>query len=299
MRKKASDLGGIIAMLAATAAFVVSDSFMKIVIEDLPPFEVLFLRSIAASFACAVLVALRAEWGAISGLLNLRVLLRAAGETLTTLCYVAALARMPIADVIAILQTAPLILILGAAIFLRERIGPARLALALVGFAGALMVAQPGASGVSPAALLAFGAALLAAARDLIGRGVPTRIPVTVVIFATMLMVMVVAGAMSLGIETWAAPTGRHLTFLGLAGLFLALGHAGLLLAYRLGRTASVAPFFYCFALWGVVSGLVIWGELPNALALTGIALIAGSGVAIVVLDQRRGRKEVALADTL
>ena len=284
-------------MLAATAAFVVGDSFMKIVIEDLPPFEVLFLRGIAASFACAVLVSLRAEWGAISGLLNLRALLRAAGETLTTLCYVVALARMPIADVIAILQTAPLILMLGAAIFLRERIGPARLALALVGFAGALMVAQPGASGVSPAALLAFGAALLAATRDLIGRGVPTRIPVTVVIFATMLMVMVVAGAMSLGIETWAAPTGRHLTFLGLAGLFLALGHAGLLLAYRLGRTASVAPFFYCFALWGVVSGLVIWGELPNALALTGIALIAGSGVAIVVLDQRRGRKEVALAD--
>jgi drug/metabolite transporter (DMT)-like permease len=251
MPRKASDLGGIIAMLAATAAFVVGDSFMKIVIEDLPPFEVLFLRGIAASFACAVLVSLRAEWGTISGLLNLRALLRAAGETLTTLCYVVALARMPIADVIAVLQTAPLVLMFGAAIFLRERFGPARLALALVGFAGALMVAQPGTSGVSPAALLAFGAALLAAARDLIGRGVPTRIPVTVVIFATMLMVMVVAGTMSLGIETWAAPTGRHLTFLGLAGLFLALGHTGLLLAYRLGRTASVAPFFYCFALLG------------------------------------------------
>jgi drug/metabolite transporter (DMT)-like permease len=67
------------------------------------------------------------------------------------------------------------------------------------------------------------------------------------------------------------------------------LGHSGLLLAYRLGRTGSVAPFFYSFALWGVVSGLVIWGELPNALALTGIAVIAGSGVAIVVLGQRRG----------
>lgn len=66
------------------------------------------------------------------------------------------------------------------------------------------------------------------------------------------------------------------------------------------GRPASVAPFFYSFALWGVVSGLVIWGELPNALALTGIALIAGSGVAIVVLDQRRGRsEEVALTDAL
>ena len=299
MRKKASDLGGIIAMLAATAAFVVGDSFMKIVIEDLPPFEVLFLRGIAASFACAVLVALRTEWGAISGLLDVRALLRAAGETLCTLCYVVALARMPIADVIAVLQTGPLILILGAAFLLRERIGPARVALALVGFAGALMVAQPSASGVPSAALLAFGAALLGAARDLVGRGVPTSIPVTVVILATMLMMIVAAGVMSLGLETWVAPTGRHLAFLGVAGLCVAFGHFGLLLAYWLGRTSTVAPFFYSFALWGVVSGLIVWGELPNALALAGIALIAGSGVAIVVFDQRRVRKEVALADAL
>jgi drug/metabolite transporter (DMT)-like permease len=240
----------------------------------------------------------RAEWAAISGLLNARTLLRAAAETLATLCYVVALARLPIADVVAIMQTAPLILILGAAIFLRERIGPARLALALVGFAGTLMVVQPATNGVSSAALLVFAAALFAAARDLVGRGVPRGIPVTVVIFATLLMVTLAGGAMSLGIETWTAPNGRHLLFLGLAGLFLALGHSGLLLAYRLGRTASVAPFFYSFALWGVVSGLVIWGELPNALALTGIALIAGSGVAIVVLGQHRGRnEEVAVTD--
>jgi len=154
---RSSDLSGIAAMLAATAFFVVGDSFMKLVTEDLPPFEVLFLRSIAASLACAVLVALRGDRRGISGVLNLRALLRAAGETLCTLCYVVALARMPIADVIAILQTGPLILILGAAFLLRERIGPARVALALVGFAGALMVAQPSPSGVPPAALLALG----------------------------------------------------------------------------------------------------------------------------------------------
>jgi drug/metabolite transporter (DMT)-like permease len=155
MPGKGSDLGGITAMLAATAAFGIGDSFMKIVIEDLPPFEVLFLRGIAASFACAVLVSLRAEWSAISGLLNLRALLRAAGETLTTLCYVVALARMPIADVIAMLQTAPLILMLGAAIFLRERIGPARLALALMGFAGALRSPEP--AGCRPLHYLLLG----------------------------------------------------------------------------------------------------------------------------------------------
>lgn len=297
--RKTSDLGGIIAMLAATAAYVVGDSFMKIVTEDLPPFEVLFLRGIAASLACAVLVAVRGEWGALSGMRNARALLRAAGETLSTLCYIVALARMPIADVVAILQTAPLILILGVAVILREEIGPARVALALAGFAGALMVAQPGAGGVSAAAPFAFGSALLIATRDLIGRGVSTRIPVTVVILATVIMVMVTGGAMSLAVESWATPTARHLAFLCLAGLFVTLGHIGLLLAYRIGRTASVAPFFYSFALWGVVSGLAVWGELPNALALTGIALIAGSGVAIVVLDHRRGRREIALTEAL
>jgi drug/metabolite transporter (DMT)-like permease len=156
---RTSDLSGIAAMLAATAVFVVCDSFMKLVMEDLPPFEVLFLRGIAASLACAALLVVSGDWRRVSGALHGRALLRAAGETLSVLCYIVALSRLPIADAIAILQTAPLIVVLGAAFVLRERIGPARVALVLVGFAGAIMVAQPGPAGVSTAALLAFRAA--------------------------------------------------------------------------------------------------------------------------------------------
>ena len=280
-------------MLAATASFVVCDSFMKLVTADLPPFEVLFLRGIAASLACAVLLLVLGDWRAVAGALHPRALLRALGETLSVLCYIVALARLPIADVIAILQTAPLAVVLGAAFLLRERIGPLRLVLVLAGFAGALMVAQPSADGVSPAALLAFASALLIAARDLVGRGVPARIPVMVVTFATNIMVMTAGFFMSLGVEAWVAPKGWHLAFLGFAGLFVTLGHVGILVAYRLGRTAAVAPFFYSFALWGLLSGLLVWGALPNALALAGIALIAGSGVALLVSDQRRGREAV------
>jgi drug/metabolite transporter (DMT)-like permease len=293
--RETSDLGGIAAMLAATALFVVADSVMKLVIEHLPPFEVLFLRSIAASVACAALVTWRREWPAVSGAGNRYALLRAGGETLCTLCYVVALALLPIADVIAILQTTPLLVVVGAALLLRERIGPARAGLALAGFAGALMVAQPGGDGVSAAVLLAFAAALLGAGRDLAGRSVPARIPVTVVNFATMLMLTVAAGAMSLAVESWTPPDGRHIASLGLAGLLVTLGHLGLLLAYRLGHPASVAPFFYSFALWGVVAGLVVWGTLPDALSLAGIALIAGSGIAIVLLDRRRTRTRIGL----
>jgi drug/metabolite transporter (DMT)-like permease len=293
-----SNLSGIAAMLAGTASFVVGDSFMKLVTRDLPPFEVLFLRGVAASLACGLLLLVLGDWRFVSSALHPRALLRAAGETLSVLCYIVALARMPIADVVAILQTAPLILILAVAFLLRERVGAARVALALVGFAGAFLVAQPRPAGISPAALLAFASALLIAARDLVGRDVPARIPVMVVTFATNVMVMIVAGAMSLGLESWQAPAEWHLAFLAFAGVFVTLGHVGLLLAYRLGRTAAVAPFFYSFALWAVLSGLLVFGVLPNALALVGIALIAGSGVAIVLLDQRRG-EEIALAEAL
>jgi drug/metabolite transporter (DMT)-like permease len=295
--RRASNLSGVAAMLATTASFVVGDSFMKRVTSDLPPFEVLFPRGVVASLACGLLLVVLGDWRVVSSALHPRAPLRAAGETLSVLCYIVALARMPIADVIAILQTAPLILILAVAFLLRERVGAARVALALVGFAGAFLVAQPGPAGISPAALLAFASALLIAARDLVGHDVPARIPVMVVTFATNVMVMVVAGAMSLGLEGWQAPEW-HLAFLGFAGLFVTLGHFGLLLAYRLGRTAAVAPFFYSFAFWAVLSGLFVFGVLPNALALAGIALIVASGVAIVLIDQRHD-EEIALTEAL
>ena len=298
--RRTSNLSGVAAMLAATASFVVCDTFMKLVTSDLPPFEVLFLRGVAASLACGLLLVPFGDWRAISSAVHLRPLLRAGAETMSVLCYIVALSRLPIADVIAIMQTAPLFLILAIAFLLREPVGAARVVLVILGFAGGVLVAQPGPDGISSAALLAFASAVLIAARDLIGRGVPARIPVMVVTFATNVMVMAVAGAMSVGFESWRAPTGRHLAFLGFAGLFVTLGHVGLLLAYRLGRTAAVAPFFYSFALWGVLSGVFVFGALPNALALAGIALIAGSGVAIVLIDRRRGRhEEIALTEAL
>jgi drug/metabolite transporter (DMT)-like permease len=298
--RTSSNLSGVAAMLAATASFVVCDTFMKLVTSDLPPFEVLFLRGVAASLACGLLLVPFGDRRAISSAVHLRPLLRAGAETMSVLCYIVALSRLPIADVIAIMQTAPLFLILAIAFLRREPVGAARVVLVILGFAGGVLVAQPGPDGISSAALLAFASAVLIAARDLIGRGVPPRIPVMVVTFATNVMVMAVAGAMSAGFESWRAPTGRHLAFLGFAGLFVTLGHVGLLLAYRLGRTAAVAPFFYSFALWGVFSGVFVFGALPNALALAGIALIAGSGVAIVLIDRRRGRhEEIALTEAL
>jgi drug/metabolite transporter (DMT)-like permease len=291
-----SNLGGIAAMLAATATYVIGDSMMKLAAEDLPPFEVLFLRSVAASLACLVLIAARGEISAVPRVLDATTFLRAIAETLCTVFYVLALAHLPIADVVAMTQTAPLLVILGAAVFLRERMRPVRWVFVIAGFVGALLVAQPQAGGISIAAIYAFACAAGIAARDLLSRRVSTRIPVSAITLVTALMVLASSGLMSVAVEDWAPPTSRHLVYLGAAGALVTLGNAAIMLAYRIGQAPAVAPFFYSFAVWGVLSGVIVWGAWPNPLALAGIALIVGGGVALVLTDRARRREATALA---
>ena len=82
-------------------------------------------------------------------------------------------------------------------------------------------------------------------------------------------------------------PSAQHGLYLLASGFFVTLGHYGVFLAYRLGTPAAIAPFFYSFAVWAMLSGLVVFGELPNALALIGIAAILASGLGIILIDRR------------
>src|SRR5438445_84245 len=77
------------------------------------------------------------------------------------------------------------------------------------------------------------------------------------------------------------------------AGFFLIFGHFFIFMAYRVGPTSAVAPFYYSFTVWAVISGLLVFGQFPNALAVCGILLVVGSGLTIVSLDQRKRRLTV------
>ena len=278
-------------MTCATGFFVVNDAMMKVAMADLPPFEVLFLRGIAATIICGLLLGVLGHGRGLRDGFSRPVLLRAGSETASVLCYVVALANMPIADVVAICQTAPLMVVLAVALIGRQRIGPARLSLVGAGFLGAVLVAQPSANGVSASVVLAFATAGLIAVRDVVARGVRRQVPAFIVTFMT--IVVVTGGsavAMLLG-ESWVPPAPVHLATLGAAGLLVMLGHASIFLAYREGEAAVVAPFFYSFAIWGVAAGLLVWGEVPNRLAMAGIATIVASGLAVVLSDRARARR--------
>jgi drug/metabolite transporter (DMT)-like permease len=50
-----------------------------------------------------------------------------------------------------------------------------------------------------------------------------------------------------------------------------------------------VAPFYYTFTPIAVAFGAVIFGELPNALALVGIGMIVACGLGVLYFE--RGEK--------
>lgn len=281
---------GPVFMVVATGSYVINDTFMKLATDGLPPYQVLFLRGVAAFLWGLPLLALAGQARNAPLMADGRVLMRSGMELAAVLCYVVALANMPIADAIALGQVTPLLMLVGAALIFGERIGRQRAALIGLGFAGAIMVAQPTMQGVSIFALLALGNAVFSAVRDLAGRRIDARVPGLIVAMSAVVVVVIGAGAAHLAAETWVTPSPRHLLLLAGSGFFLVFGHFFIFTAYRTAATATVAPFYYAFTVWAVISGFAVFGELPNALASAGILFVAGSGLAIVLMDRRSRR---------
>ncbi|MBL8580610.1 MAG: DMT family transporter [Rhizobiaceae bacterium] len=290
MHSQYAPFHGPLFMIVATGSYVLNDTLMKLATEGLPPYEVLFLRGISALLWSVPLLFGTGYVRQARLMFDGRVLTRNLLELAAILAYVVALANMQIADASALGQITPLLVLLGTALLFGERIGAARMALIGLGFAGALMVAQPTRQGISVYALLALANAVFCAARDIAGRRVGSNVPGMIVAVSAVLIVLIGAGIMHVALEDWAQPTPRHLALLAGSGLFLIFGHFFIFMAYRIGPTAVVAPFYYCFTVWAVISGLLVFGQFPNRLAIAGILLVVGSGLAIVMLDRRRRR---------
>jgi len=288
---------GIAAILVATGSFVANDTCMKLALEDAPPFQVLVMRGIAAIIWCLPVIFALGLIRELPKAFHPWVLLRSGCELLAILAFITALANMPIADVTAIAQISPLIVLLGMWVFFGEKVGGLRLFLVGLGITGALMVAQPGGVASSPFAIFGFLTAVGAAFRDILSRKVPARTPALAVTFSTLFIVMVGALVMSFLFETQVAPTFRHGWLMFIAGFFLMCGHSFIYMAYRMSPARVVAPFNYAFMIWAGISGVLVFGQIPNALAIAGMALIMAAGLAVVFLEGRSGKAVPAVAE--
>lgn len=219
-------------------------------------------------------------------------LIRSAFEILGRLFFALSLAFAPLSTTSAILQAAPLVVTLGAALVLKEKVGPRRWVAMMIGFAGVLMILRPTPSGFDATAIFAVLGMIGFAGRDLMTRASPPEVSATQLGILGFLMVFI-AGVVITLFETapLSAPTIPALSLLlgtGLAGL---VGYSALTKAMRTGEVSVVAPFRYARLLIALVFAFVLFGERPDAVTLIGAALIVGSGVYTLM---RSGRKDRA-----
>jgi drug/metabolite transporter (DMT)-like permease len=203
---------------------------------------------------------------------------RAAIDALATLAYLISLFHLPIANATAINMATPLFITLIAVWWLGARITLLRALAVVAGFAGVLLVIQPGLEGLNAYAWLCLFGTLLHALRDLATLRITRDVPSIAVTLATALAVTVAAGLLS-ALQGWQPVGARQLALLAGAAVFLAGGYQLIIRATRAGDPAAVAPFRYSGLLVAVALGYLVWGEVPNALAWAGIALVIASGL--------------------
>jgi drug/metabolite transporter (DMT)-like permease len=283
-----SNLRGIACMVLASVSFVLCDSCLKMMLlSEVPPLQTLVLRGIFAIVSCLILLAALGYLREIPRAFGLWTVVRALMEVISVSAFIYALANVPIADITAIYQISPLIVLAGASVIWGEHVGPARWLLIALGFAGALLVARPGAEGASPYALLGLITAVGSAVRDLLSRHVPDDVPGPVITLTVVVLVWGFALVGSLLFETWVPVSPLNWVYALGAGTFVMIAHLFVFLAFRFASARAVAPFYYGLTLFAVIAGIVFFGEFPVMIAIVGILMIIGCGLGVLLLERK------------
>lgn len=280
---------GILAMSAAMALFVASDTFMKSASEATSPAQLLFVRGLMLVSVIFVLAWRLRALDHAGGLLQPRTLLRTIAEGAGTISYVVSLAYIPIATALAIHMATPLFVLPLSRWILGERVVRGQILAVLCGMAGVLLILRPTVEGFDMWLVVSLSSAVLFALRDTLTRTIPSRIPSILVLLAG--VSAVAAGAAAGVVGTGWGPMGlRELGYVVAAALFVGTGTLLMIRAMRTGEISVISPFRYTALVWAVLSGYTIWGTLPDTPTLAGIGLIVAAGLYSLLRDRLNAR---------
>lgn len=214
------------------------------------------------------------------------VIARALALSVASITVALALTRMPMAETSAILFFAPVIVILAAGPLFGERPGRIGFLAAALGFAGVLLIVRPG-GGLDPLGVLFAGIAMIAnAAYQLLSRKLAASEGTIALLFYTTLVGALIFGLLAPWFLNDHAPAWFELALFVSLGIYGGLGHFLFTAAFRDTPASLLAPLNYVQLLFVGLLGWLVFGHVPDEVALTGMAVIAASGV-MVALGKR------------
>ena len=281
------NLRAITYMVLAMAGFALGDAGIKLLADNLSLSQILVTMGFFGTACFAALSKIKRQPILHRDLTHPAVLIRTLCDVLAALFMINALALTPLSLVTSVTQAGPLVVALGAAIIFKEKVGWRRWCSILIGLTGVLIILRPGTEGFNSMALLAVGAMLGLAARDLATRAAPktlSNLQLATVGFAAFNVAAILLVPFT---DAWKIPDTTQWMLLALVIAPTLVGYYPITAAMRIGEISVVTPFRYSRLLFGVLLGIILFDETLDIWIVTGGSLIVASGIYTVLRERK------------
>lgn len=282
------NLRGILFMIAAMIGFTFEDIFIKSMSQTMSVSQILIMLGIGAAIIFLTFSRIQGDRFFLPAAWTPIVICRAVFDGVAAVAFATSLSLIDISMVAAVFQALPLVITMGAALFLGETVGWRRWSAIIVGFLGVLMIIRPGLEGFEPAALWVLVSVIGVAGRDLITRRIDATVASGVVsaqaFFATAIagVVLCVVNGQELRM-----PDAGEWKFVVLAMVFGVSGYYGIVIATRIAEASVVTPFRYSRLVFSMLGGMVVFAERPDMMTVLGATLIIATGLYTFLRERR------------
>jgi len=279
----------ILLVCGATLCFSLLDSLFKHLSQRYPVSLLVWARWTVQALAIVIWLAPQVGFGLLRTRKLTAQLFRGAILIGSSICFISALKSLPLAEATALNYTTPMLVTILAVVFLDETMTPARVAFVIAGFVGMLLIVRPGTELFQGVALLALGSAWFYAMFQITTRKLADE-DWRALLFYPALVGTVALSAMLPFVDWPAAVSWLDITLIVAGGILGSVGHLLFQLAFQRAAASAVTPFTYAQLVWATLIGWIAFGAFPDFWTLVGMAVIAASGLFIILYEQRRSR---------
>ncbi len=269
---------GAIWMVGSCVCFTVLTGLIRYLSATIDPLEIVFFRNL---FGMVVML----PWLMHNGIGTLRTrrlslyTLRSIIGLVAMIAWFTAIARMNLADAVALSFTAPLFATVMAVVVLHEIVRLRRWSAVAAGFVGAMIILRPGFAEIPPEALFVLLSASMMGFAVALVKILSRSEPTGAIVFYMVLMLT--PASLIPALFVWRTPGVEELLWLLALGGAATLGHICLVRAFALADATAVLPFDFVRLPLIAVMGWFVFGQSLDAWTGVGAAIIIGSSVYI------------------
>ena len=278
------DLAGIAWMLTTGLCFVAVNGIVRWLGGALPAPQAAFIRFVFGLVFLGPVLVPALKVGFAPGVWRL-LTLRGALHVLAVTTWFYAMSRIPVAEATAIGFLNPIVVTVGAALFMGERLALQRIAAVAVALTGALVVLRPGLRELDPGHLSQILASLSFGASYLVAKRITAHVPAAIVV--AMMSLTVSIGLAPLAWAVWVPPTWGQIGWLGLVAVFATAGHYAMTRAFAAAPLTVTQPVVFLQLIWASLLGVLVFHEPLDEWVILGGGMMIG---AITYITWREAR---------